>query len=174
MKYVYAIISLSISLVVHGAETAKAETASAAVVYREPFTLKLHIDKDRYYEEKFKKNIPYVENNDVYLFAGESFGINLEIKDGEITSVAYQKEADTADVALEFKQEIKDDGSSFMWLVLQSNVEQTIYLDALMTIPGKKGFYKTGILPLYPKLGGNESWPHPIVQLVLRNFRLKK
>jgi len=61
-----------------------------------------------------------------------------------------------------------------MMLVLKSNIKQVLYQDALMTIPGKKGIYKTSILPLQPGLGGYESWPHPIVQLVLRNFRLEK
>src|SRR5229473_3239782 len=50
----------------------QAPTDSAAPVFRNPFTLKLHIDKEHYYEERFDK-IPYVEQNDVYLFAGESF-----------------------------------------------------------------------------------------------------
>src|ERR1022692_1470021 len=72
-------------------------------VFRDPFTLRLHIDKDHYYEEHFEK-IPYVEKNDVYLFAGESFGINLATSGDEITRVTYQPDATKADVELILRQ----------------------------------------------------------------------
>ena len=73
---------------------------------------------------------------------------------------------------LEFKQEAEKGGDAMMMLVLKSNIKQILYMDALMTVPGKKGIHKTSILPLQPGLMGFESWPHPIVQLVLRNLRL--
>ena len=45
-------------------------------------------------------------------------------------------------------------------------------MGALTTVPGKKEIYKTSIMPIEARLSDFESWPHPIVQLVLRNFRL--
>jgi hypothetical protein len=40
-------------------------------VFRAPFVLKLRTDSNRYYEEKFDR-VPYVVDNDTYLFAGET------------------------------------------------------------------------------------------------------
>jgi hypothetical protein len=43
-----------------------------------------------------------------------------------------------------------------------------------MTIPGKEEILKTNVLPVEPNLSDFESWPHPIVQLVLRDFRFSE
>lgn len=177
MKYIINFTLSIILLIVCGATNpikAKADTPSVGIVFREPFTLKLHIDKERFYEEKFDRKIPFVADNDVYLFSGESFGLNLNIANGKNHAIAYQKKKDGADIELEFKQQIQNDGRAMMMLVLKSNIKQVIYMDALMTIPGKEGVFKTSILPLQPGLSGYESWPHPIVQLVLRNLRFDK
>lgn len=56
--------------------------ASAQPAFRPPFVLKLHIDNEHYYEEAFDK-IPYVAENNVYLFAGETFGINVAITENQ-------------------------------------------------------------------------------------------
>jgi hypothetical protein len=151
-----------------------AKPAQTDLVFREPFTLKLRVDKDHFYEEHYDRRIPYVAANDVYLFCGESFGLKLGITNGEVATVTYQKEKTGADVEVELKQEDGKDGEPMTMLLLKSNVEKTLFIDALMTVPERKGIYKTSILPLQAGLMGFESWPHPIVQLVLRNLRFKQ
>lgn len=54
-----------------------------------------------------------------------------------------------------------------MRLVITNHTSQTIYMDALMTVPGRKDVLLNSILPVQSGLKGYESWPHPIVQLVL-------
>jgi len=154
--------------------SAPANASQTNLVFRDPFTLKLHVDKEHFYEERYERKIPFVVDNDVYLFSGESFGLKLGITNGDVSTVTYQKDKAGADVEIEFKQEAQKDGDAMMMLVLKSNIKQVLYLDALMTVPEKKGIYKTSILPLQPGLMGFESWPHPIVQLVLRNLRFKE
>lgn len=44
--------------------------------FREPFTLKLRVDEDHYCEQHFDK-VPYVAEDDVYVFLGDHFGVNL-------------------------------------------------------------------------------------------------
>jgi len=142
-------------------------------VFREPFTLKLHVDKEHFYEEKIGK-IPFVHDGDVYLFKGDEFGLTLDIQTNSIRTVKYQPDLKKADVTLKFTQEVQPDGSAMMMLHLHNNTKQTLEMDALMTVPDKKGIAKTSILPVQPGLSGFESWPHPIVQLVLRNIRKAK
>jgi len=154
------------------ADDAVKKTA-ADTVFREPFTLKLHIDKEHFYEEKFGK-IPFVNDGDVYLFKGDEFGLTLDIQNNSIHSVKYQPDVKKADVTLKFTQEVQPDGTAMMMLHIHNNAKQTLNLDALMTVPDKKGIAKTSILPVPPGLSGFESWPHPIVQLVLRNIRIAK
>ena len=138
--------------------------------FRLPFDLKLKIDKGHYYEEHFA-DIPFVADSDVYLFAGESFGINVTVVDGKITGVTYQPDTAKCDVSFKFSQEKLKKDEMMMMLTTRNGLKGRLLFDALMTIPGKKGIFKTSILPVEPGLSNFESWPHPIVQLVLRNFR---
>lgn len=141
-------------------------------VFRAPFTLKLGVDNERYYEERFDR-VPYVAENDVYLFVGESFGLRLRIVGDEIFRVTYEGDLAKADVELKFTQK-KSSSGLIMLLVVRNKLKRKLYLDALMTVPGKKGVLKTNVLPVEPKLSNFESWPHPIVQLVLRDLRFSE
>lgn len=161
------IIAFAASL--YAADEAKAPGNDA--VFREPFTLKLHVDKKHFYEEEIGK-IPYVHDGDVYLFKGDEFGLNLEMVGESIRTIKYQPDVKKADVTLKFTQEINEDGSAMMLLVIRNGTRKTIYIDALMTVPNKKAIARTSILPIAPGLSSYESWPHPIVQLVLRKIRI--
>jgi len=175
MKTLLLIILLIIGLIVSasGETNVVSNATNITVVFREPFTLKLHIDKEHYYEQKFPK-IPYVADNNIYLFKGDEFGITLNIQDGAIQSIGYQPDLKKADVVLKFTEEINSDGDARMTLVIHNHSNQKLLMDALMTVPGKDAASKTGILPIGAGLSNYESWPHPIVQLVLQNIRLKE
>ena len=140
-------------------------------VFRAPFTLKLAVDKEHFYEEHFDR-VPYVADNVVYLFVNESFGINIGLVNNEISSVTYEKDTSRADVLFRFTQEkAPTPNGPMMLLVIQSKLNRTLSMDALITRPDLKGVFKTSILPIPAGLADYESWPHPVVQLVLRNFR---
>lgn len=138
-------------------------------VFRAPFVLKLRVDSAHYYEQKFGR-VPYVADNDVYLFSGDSFGVNASVAGGQISRVTYQPNAAKADVEFSFFQQ-RGAGGFVMMLIIRNRLKRRLFLDALMTIPGKNRIFKTDIVPIPPGLTDYESWPHPIVQLVLRNFR---
>ncbi|HUM06796.1 MAG TPA: hypothetical protein VLT90_15125 [Terriglobales bacterium] len=141
-----------------------------ALTFREPFTLKLRVDKDHYYEQHFDK-VPYVAENDIYLFLGDHFGINLTDNKGEFLTIAYQPDIAKADVQFGFTQEKAGDGIFMMMLTVQNKTDRRLSYEALMTVPKREGILKTSVVPIEPRLSSFESWPHPIVQLVLRNFR---
>jgi hypothetical protein len=144
--------------------------ATQEPVFRAPFDLKLRIDKQHYYEQHFDK-VPYVIDNDVYLFVGESFGVNVTVVDNQITGLTYQPDSKKCDLTFSFKQEEVNKDQMMMMLVTRNGLKRRLLFDALMTVPDRKGIFKTSILPIEPGLSNFESWPHPIVQLVLRNFR---
>src|SRR5437870_5404483 len=78
-----------------------APVASHEPVFRKPFTLRLHIDKEHFFEEHIERKIPFVADGDVFLFAGESFGINIVSSGDTITDVYYQPNLKLADVTFE-------------------------------------------------------------------------
>src|SRR5262245_4511543 len=90
-----------------------AEQTTNGITFREPFTLKLHVDKEHYYEQAFPKT-PYVYQDDVYLFKGDSFGIDLQITNGVIRGISYQPDTNKAAMTLRFAQEIEDSGDAMM------------------------------------------------------------
>ena len=148
----------------------QAATGQTSPTFREPFTLKLKVDKNHYYEQHFDK-IPYVANDDVYLFVDEHFGVNLTDTKGEFLTVTYQPDMGKADVLFGFTQEKADKGMLMMLLTVQNKLNRRISYEALMTVPKTEGILKTSVVPLEAHLTNFESWPHPIVQLELRNFR---
>jgi hypothetical protein len=145
-------------------------SAEAAPTFREPFTLKLRVDKQHYYEQHFDK-VPYVAGSEVYLFVDDHFAVNLADTKAEFLTVTYQADSGKADVLLSFTQETDGKGDLFMMLTVQNKLHRGFSYDALMTVPTKKEILETHVLPVEAGLSNFESWPHPIVQLVLRNFR---
>jgi hypothetical protein len=141
-------------------------------VYRSPFSLELHIDDEHYYEQKVD-HVPYVADGDVYLFAGEAFGVNVTVVGDRLTRITYQPVPAKADVEFKFTQEKSHDGF-MMLLVTRNKLKKKLFFDALMAVPGKTGIYKSNVLPVDPNLSNYETWPHPIIQLALRNFRFSE
>ncbi len=167
--FVLIVIALAFSSALHGQAKGAAQEEP---IFRAPFELKLHIDNENDYRQHFDR-VPYVADNEVYLFAGEVFGINVTVTDNNLSHITYQQDPAKADVEFKFTQERAPDGF-MMLLVIQNRLKRQLFLDAQMTVPGKKGIYKTSVLPIKPKLSDFESWPHPIVQLVLSNLRFSE
>lgn len=133
--------------------------------------MKLRVDKEHFYEQHFDK-VPYVATNDVYLFIGDHFGVNLTDTNAESLTVTYQANMGKADVLFGLTQEKAGNGKFMMLLTVQNKLNRSFSYDALMTVPDRKEVLTTHVLPVEAHLSNFESWPHPIVQLVLRNFRL--
>jgi len=140
-------------------------------VMREPFTLRLKVDKDNYSDIHFDRQ-PYVSQNEVYLFSGDKFGVNLILKDGRVTEIRYQPDVKRADVVFGFEQPKELQNGISMALTIDNKMKRGVSMEALMSIPGKKDVFKTSILPVKAGKSGLESWPHPISQLVLGNMQL--
>lgn len=174
MKYLSAFLVMALLAVAGAPGVAQAAPGhSAAPAARKPFTLKLKLAGDKYYEEKFTRRIPYVQDNNVFMFAGESFGLKLKIKNGRVVSVAYRKRSAGADVELRFSQFVARDGIAMMMLNIKNNLKHKLYVDASMTNPGDRNVYGTNIRPIAPGQSSFESWAQPIIQLKLSNFALK-
>ena len=153
--------------------SAFAMAADPDVPMREPFTLTLHVDKEHYYEENIGA-MPYVHEGGVYLMKGDRFGVALDVTDGKLQRVSYQPDFEKADVTFEFRQEIDADKNGMMMLTIHNRTSHQLKMKALMTVPGKKGAAETSIVPIEPGLTNFESWPHPIVKLLLHEIEIGK
>ena len=154
------------------AATAGAALAADEVVFREPFTLRLHVDKEHYAEYPIGK-VPFVHNGAVYLYKGDNFGLRVQVEDGVVKSLAYAADGSTADVSLDFTQQIKEDGSAMMLLTIVNRTKYKLAMQALMVTPNQQRPQATSIIPIEPGLINFESWPHPIAQLVLHKLKVQ-
>jgi len=162
-------MSLGAGMVSVSGQTTAAKPKSAAT--REPFTLRLKIDKDQYEEFHYDKQ-PYVSENEVYLFSGDKFGVNLTVKGGRVVEVRYQPDKSKADVWFGFEQPKELQNGIAMALTIDNKMKLGVSMEALGSIPGKKDPIKTSIRSVEAGKSGLELWPHPIVQLVLGNLRV--
>lgn len=147
-------------------------TAHAGEAFRKPFDLHLRVDKEHYYEQHFDR-MPYVADETAFLFNGDKFGIRLTGKTDANISVDYEPELSKADLVFNFGQRPANEGALMMLLIIENRTDKTIHMEGLMTVPGEKSIFKTSILPVGTKKTNFESWPHPIVQLALRNFKIQ-
>src|SRR5205814_403251 len=86
-----------------GADPNASNPKDKDVVLRLPFTLRVPVDRNHYYEEK-KGSIPYVYQGEVGLFIGDHFGIKIDVQHGAVRSVKYEPDLGSADITLQFKQ----------------------------------------------------------------------
>ena len=166
-----AIVSVAWVSACLAADTGSVVKPEAPPVMRAPFTLTLRVDRERYYEEKMGE-IPYVYRSGVYLMKGDHFGVTADIRDGKVAGISYQPDLDKADVTFEFGQDVGSDGSSMMKLTIHHRTAFVLKMRALMTVPGEKKAVETSILPIESGLSDYESWPHPIVKLLLHDIQV--
>ena len=152
---------------------ASKSTNDAGVVFRKPFTLRIRVDQEHYYEEK-KDNIPYVYRGDVYLFIGDRFGLKIDVAERAVRGVRYERDLSKADLTLEFSEGDPVKGKYTSILKMQNRTQYTFLIDGAMTVPDRKDILETSINPVNARLLHYEAWPHPIVQLALSHIRLQK
>lgn len=143
------------------------------MVFRPPFTLRIRVDQKHYYEEK-KGRIPYVYRGDVFLFTGDRFGLKIDVVDGAVRGVRYERDLGKADLTLEFAEADPVNGKYTSMLKMQNRTRYTFLMDGGMTVPDRNDILETSITAVRAGLFHYEAWPHPIVQLALSHIRLQK
>ncbi|MDD5262251.1 MAG: hypothetical protein PHD76_10445 [Methylacidiphilales bacterium] len=145
----------------------------AEPVFRDSYAVDLTLNDGSKFQKEIKK-VPYVADGVIYIFPGESFSVGIEIGEKGIKEIYYDKgKSSKIGLDFNFKQEKLDDGKRMMMLTVVSRLPQTLSYEALMVIPEVQGVKKTSVVPIEAGLSSYESWPHPIMQLALRNFKLE-
>ena len=172
--FIIAALSFTFVTASGGAERGASKGSDeGGVVFRKPFTLRIRVDQEHYYEEK-KDRIPYVYRGDVYLFIGDKFGLKIDVADGAVRAVRYERDLAKADLTLEFREGAPVNGKYTSMLKMQNRTKSTFLMDGGMTVPDRKDILETSITPVNAGLWHFEAWPHPIVQLALSHIRIQK
>ena len=166
VRFIVALAAICIAASAHAQAPARQSST-----LRPPLDLKLHIDKKPDYVEHFDRT-RYVAGDQVFVFPGERFGINVTLKDDKITAITYEPEGAKSDIEFHLTQETITPQLTIMVLVTRNGLKRTLLFDAKMTIPKEKAPFDTNITAIEPGQSSYESWPNPIIQLILSNFRL--
>src|SRR5262249_6936730 len=101
---------------------------------REAFTLRLKVDKEHFEEFHYDKQ-PYVSENEVYLFSGDKFGVNLVVKADQVTEVRYQPNVSKADLVFGFEQPKELQNGVAMALTIDNKSKRAVGMDVMGSVP---------------------------------------
>lgn len=143
--------------------------------YREAFTLKLAVDSTTFYQQEVARSKYLVKDDILQIYPGEHIFIETEVKDNKIQSMKVVKENinPAKTIELEFSQDVSGRQNKGMMLQVSNPFDKLLNYDAMMNVVGKKGWFKTSIIPIKPKLRNFELWSKTIITLVLDNWRFE-
>ena len=105
---------------------------------RKSITVELQREgKKEPYIEHFE-NVPFVENNSVYLFPGDNFGVDLTVADRKVV-VAYDPRPKKADLEFSLVQQTASNTKRpFMILHVENRLARIVGFSVVMKLPEQK------------------------------------
>lgn len=142
---------------------------------REAYTLKLAVDPERYYSMEVPQSAYFVKEKVLQIYCSEKVFVEAEIKGDTIHSmkVVEKNKHPEKTIEISFTQNDEDRKNIMTMLNVKNPFNKTLVHDAMMFTPMSNKWTSTSIIPIQPKLQNFESWPHPIITLVLDNWRFE-
>ena len=144
---------------------------------REPFTLKLAVDQEQFYEVAIDKTPYFILDNVLQIYPGEKLLVEAEVKSDSIISMKVVKEMKFPEktIIIDFKQIIKEGGREHeqMFLEVKNPFEKYLNYSAMMYIVGHDEWIDTSIIPIFPKILGLEMWSDVIITITLHSWRIQ-
>lgn len=145
------------------------------VAEREPFTLKLAVNDNQFYEMPIKKSNYFVKENVIQIYPSEKINVEVELKADTIYSMKVVKKIlnPKRTIQIEFNQNLKDNKSEGMMLTVKNPFDKKLNYNAFMFIVGHDKWIQTSIIPILPNLVNYETWSDVIITLVLEKWRFE-
>lgn len=147
-----------------------------SLLKREPYKLKVAVDKKTFYEEDLAA-APYVlPDNTVQMYPGETIYLEVEQDNDIIKSVKAVKEItdSTKTLTISFTQTTEKSVHQMMMLKVANPFKQQLVYHAKMFLMKQKKWVATDVYPVEPGLFGIETWPDIITSISLGQWALKK
>jgi len=161
-----AILSIGQGLA-YGTQEKDREALCRRVPCREATTVALKLDERRHADFAFPRG-PYVADGVINILNGERFSVEFEEKDGRLVEPHYVKEVTHPDRTISFELSSLESGTL---LKIANPFSQAIVYDCLIQHYKQRGFSKTHVLAVGPRLSSFESWPYPVVQVMVSNVQ---
>lgn len=139
---------------------------------RGPGTIELLKEDGSRFSRSWTVNQPVVQGGElVTIFAGETLHLEADVAGDAITTLRPVTEITAPDktISLTFEQRA---GKTDMTLSISNPFSRMLKYRLGMQVLGRDALLKTSSCPIIAKGRSFEHWGHPIVQLVLTDFRL--
>lgn len=137
---------------------------------RQPTTIRVALPDNGVFEVLLPVAYPIVfEDGTAIVFSGEEVHVAFEVDGATLRNPRAVKNAADAKHTLSFRfsQEPASGKSS---LLVSTTIEQPVKYDLSMQLTSDAR--KTSACPVSARLGVMETWPHPILALTAKNFRI--
>ena len=144
----------------------------STLLKRQPYKLKVMVDKKNLYEEDLKES-PYVwPDNTIQLYPGEKLFAEAEIKDGAIVKITAVKENTNPEktLTISFTQVAEGKIHQQMMLKISNPFDKTLTYAASIYLLNHNKWVKTSVIPVAPGLSSYESWPDVILSIGIGNW----
>ena len=123
---------------------------------RDSFTLIMPVTKETFYESHIQATPFVVGPKILQLFPGDTVFIEIEQKDGNVTSITSVKENKNKDktVEISFIQGVENNKHSNMILKVRNPFQKDLSYEAAIRIMNAKNWAKTSIIPVKAQLIG--------------------
>lgn len=159
-----------------GAPTPPAEPKSLDEVCRvtacrPPTKVRLEVEKDRYYTVD-QPQAPYVYSGIVNVLADETVVALVNVQGDRIVDLSYVAEPGKVApvIVTHLESYVDEKGSRGTLLTVTNPFERPIRYTARIQRAGKAVFEDAATCPVPPHRAGAETWPVPLVQVLLKDF----
>ncbi|MBX2905692.1 MAG: hypothetical protein KF744_06620 [Taibaiella sp.] len=141
---------------------------------RTPYTLKLVVDEENFFESEIAAGKYVNGQNAVQVYPGESILLEADLKDGKIGTLSCVKENlhPERTITVSFMQHTTGKKHELMMLEVTNPFSERLSYQAGIYLMKSEKWVKTSVLPILPKLKVYETWPDMIVSIALTDWAL--
>jgi hypothetical protein len=142
---------------------------------RTPYKLTVAVDKKTVYEEDIKAT-PYVlPNKVIQLYPGETINVEIEQKDGVITTVTAVDKVEKPEktIIISFSQTSKKKVHEMTMLKIANPFPVDLIYGSKIFLLKQNRWVDTNVYPVRAKLSAFETWPDIITSIAIGNWEFK-
>ncbi len=142
---------------------------------RSPFKFEIAATETQQYAMDVKESPYFVKEKILQIYCGEKVFVECEIQADTISKMKVVEKNINPEktIVIDFSQNAENRKDLRTDLNVKNPFPKTLKYEALMFTPISEKWKSTSIIPIKPKLENFEMWPHPIITLVLENWKLE-
>ena len=142
---------------------------------RSSYKLEIAANETQQYAADIPESPYFVKEKILQIYCGEKIFVECEIQGDSISKmkVVEKNVSPEKTIIIDFSQDAENRKEIRTDLNVRNPFDKSLRYDAIMLTPMSNKWRSTSIVPIYAKIESFEMWPHPIISLVLENWRFE-